>query len=497
MSGALTERSVEAVRAALAAVVPELADLPIVLDDMWTDAGNPLWARSSAFVGDAWVVKFAWTPPAADRLFREGRVSQALGRARSDVPVRRVERLTEDPVLLVSPFVPGHPVTGDEIARAAPGEVQRLGAMLAAVLAAFHDPAAQAAIEAADLRLPIPSPQAGTSELRERLVPRLDPRRRALVDVWCVFTDDVLSIAAESVVLHGDFHGYNVVVDDRQHVRVVLDLEEASYGDYHYDFRYLPAQAPTLDLFRAAVAEYERLTARVIDLRRVMAWHVRTVLGDALWRTAAGVPLPGGGTTEQWIDELAGRFEQLGLDGSSPTAARTDRARTTARLRLEPIQPRHADDLWSLHQDPGVGEWYDGAWTRGMIDRYVARSADAWAVDGVHKWMAYDATSGELVGRGGLSRAFVDGARRLEVGWIVRSPMWGQGYATEIGRAALAMAFEELGADEVVAFTEPHNRRSRAVMERLGMSGARAIVHDGAPFVLYTIASRERGTLDS
>jgi RimJ/RimL family protein N-acetyltransferase len=38
----------------------------------------------------------------------------------------------------------------------------------------------------------------------------------------------------------------------------------------------------------------------------------------------------------------------------------------------------------------------------------------------------------------------------------------------EIGRAALAFAVNELGATEVVAFTEPHNRRSRAVMERLG-----------------------------
>jgi RimJ/RimL family protein N-acetyltransferase len=50
-----------------------------------------------------------------------------------------------------------------------------------------------------------------------------------------------------------------------------------------------------------------------------------------------------------------------------------------------------------------------------------------------------------------------------------------------------------------VAFTERHNRRSRAVMERLGMGyvgeltapglvEGRAGVHDGAPFALYAIA---------
>ena len=67
----------------------------------------------------------------------------------------------------------------------------------------------------------------------------------------------------------------------------------------------------------------------------------------------------------------------------------------------------------------------------------------------------------------------------------MRSDLWGRGYATEIGRAGLAFAFDELGATEVVAFTEPHNRRSRVVMERLGMVLVGGIVLDGDPFVLY------------
>ncbi|TPQ35153.1 GNAT family N-acetyltransferase, partial [Cupriavidus pinatubonensis] len=36
-------------------------------------------------------------------------------------------------------------------------------------------------------------------------------------------------------------------------------------------------------------------------------------------------------------------------------------------------------------------------------------------------------------------------------------------------RAALAVGFERLGLDEIVSFTALGNRRSRAVMERLGM----------------------------
>ena len=86
----------------------------------------------------------------------------------------------------------------------------------------------------------------------------------------------------------------------------------------------------------------------------------------------------------------------------------------------------------------------------------------------------------------------LDGADRLEVGWTILGRLWGNGYATEIGRTALTFAFEELGADEVVAFTEPHNERSRAVMERLGMTYRRDITHDNIQFVLYSVSAIER-----
>lgn len=160
------------------------------------------------------------------------------------------------------------------------------------------------------------------------------------------------------------------------------------------------------------------------------------------------------------------------------------RIRHTARLRLEPTAPRHADDLHTLYLDPAVAEWY-GEWTREAIEREVARMADGWAADGVHKWMAYDRDTGDLIGRGGLSRIVIDGGHRWEVGWVLHRAYWGRGYASEIGRAGLDVAFGELGAPEVVAFTETHNARSRAVMVRLGMTYDKDIFRDGAPFALY------------
>jgi hypothetical protein len=94
-----------------------------------------------------------------------------------------------------------------------------------------------------------------------------------------------------------------------------------------------------------------------------------------------------------------------------------------------------------------------------------------------------------------LSGSTVDGRDCLEIGWAVRQQFWGRGYATEIGQAGPSYAFEVLAAQEVLSYTEIHNRQSRAVMERRGMQHERDItppglvaglhgIQDAAPFAL-------------
>ncbi len=151
-----------------------------------------------------------------------------------------------------------------------------------------------------------------------------------------------------------------------------------------------------------------------------------------------------------------------------------------------------------------------GAWPKPWLTPTTAR--DAWARDGVHKWIAYRRSDDVLVGRGGLSRlrpdapttapitALTGGTRwwrgRLELGWALFSQFHGQGYATEIGAAGLRFAGAALGADSVISFTERHNIASRRVMERLDMAQVgeirtRGLVEgrvgeaDDAPFSVY------------
>jgi RimJ/RimL family protein N-acetyltransferase len=68
-----------------------------------------------------------------------------------------------------------------------------------------------------------------------------------------------------------------------------------------------------------------------------------------------------------------------------------------------------------------------------------------------------------------------------EVGWRLAVDYWGYGYATEAARAALRVGFESLGLEEIVSFTTISNRRSRAVMERLGMKESGVFEHPAVP----------------
>jgi RimJ/RimL family protein N-acetyltransferase len=142
----------------------------------------------------------------------------------------------------------------------------------------------------------------------------------------------------------------------------------------------------------------------------------------------------------------------------------------TDRLRGERLGPRHADVLEPIFGDPRVGATMGGVWSRERVEEAAAASDGHWSEHGFGYLMWFERAGGEPVGWGGLSRTVFDGRPELEVGWTVAPDRWGEGFATELGRAMVQVAFGSLAAPELVAFTLPHNGASRRVMEKLGFA---------------------------
>jgi RimJ/RimL family protein N-acetyltransferase len=69
----------------------------------------------------------------------------------------------------------------------------------------------------------------------------------------------------------------------------------------------------------------------------------------------------------------------------------------------------------------------------------------------------------------------------------VRPQFWGHGSATELGREGLRYAFDVLGIHAVISCTDHDNLRSRAVIERLGMtySGMLDFLAGGPTLAVY------------
>lgn len=86
-------------------------------------------------------------------------------------------------------------------------------------------------------------------------------------------------------------------------------------------------------------------------------------------------------------------------------------------------------------------------------------------------WALQRRDSCELIGFTGLAQVGFEApfVPAVEIGWRLARAHWRQGYAGEAARAALAVAFEQLGLDEVVSFTVPANLPSQAVMRCIGM----------------------------
>lgn len=59
--------------------------------------------------------------------------------------------------------------------------------------------------------------------------------------------------------------------------------------------------------------------------------------------------------------------------------------------------------------------------------------------------------------------------RRINLGYRFAVEAWGQGYATELARDALALAFENPNVPQVFGLVRPDHAASIRVLEKVGM----------------------------
>jgi RimJ/RimL family protein N-acetyltransferase len=183
--------------------------------------------------------------------------------------------------------------------------------------------------------------------------------------------------------------------------------------------------------------------------------------------------------------------------GHLPCAAVTGETIDTERLRLERWDvDRHTPALVAMNADAEVMRFIGEGrpLTPSESARHSEMIAAHWERFGFGLWAVTptgapgvpaardapdDPTRAVVLGFAGLSHPlWLAGEEAMvEVGWRLRRDAWGQGFASEAGRAAVGLGFGELGLPTLVSYILPGNLRSQAVSRRLGMTVTRAVGH--------------------
>lgn len=152
--------------------------------------------------------------------------------------------------------------------------------------------------------------------------------------------------------------------------------------------------------------------------------------------------------------------------------------RTTSRLIFRPVKAEDLVRLFAINGDPATNQFNpagplsDVHQAASVLDEWMSH----WEKNGYGQWaIATRASADYVIGFGGIAlRNYLD-VERLNLGYRFDVSVWGKGYATELGRAALEYSFDELGMQDVFALVRPAHLASISVLEKIGMQRVDAL----------------------
>jgi RimJ/RimL family protein N-acetyltransferase len=155
----------------------------------------------------------------------------------------------------------------------------------------------------------------------------------------------------------------------------------------------------------------------------------------------------------------------------------------TERLALRPFTSADVDALVELDGDPEVTRFINGGRPtsrQAVLAEQLPKLTHPFPClgGGVGSWAARERDTGRFVGWFGLRPLDDHSPAVAELGYRLCRDAWGAGYATEGSRALIDKGFTELGVERITANTMTVNARSRAVLEKAGLSFVRTYFAD-------------------
>lgn len=168
---------------------------------------------------------------------------------------------------------------------------------------------------------------------------------------------------------------------------------------------------------------------------------------------------------------------------------------STERLLLLAVSNGDVDAAFEIHGNPETYRFHPAGVARSRAESaaQVAKWTRDWHELGFGFWAVRRRQDKRVIGFGGLTRQTFRERPVLNTYYRFDPSAWGQGYATEMTGAALALARKMLPELPVIVRTRPENQAARAVAENMGLVRAPGLddhmltyvsgwqAHQGAP----------------
>ena len=168
----------------------------------------------------------------------------------------------------------------------------------------------------------------------------------------------------------------------------------------------------------------------------------------------------------------------------------------TPRLILRQFAADDVDNLVDLNSDPEVMRYLTGGrpTPRGEIrDQILPFHLSVYdRLDRLGTWAAESTATGEFLGWFHFRPGHESDLSNIDLGYRLRRPAWGNGYATEGSRALVDRGFTDLGVERVFAHTMTVNAASRHVLEKCGLTLVRTLPYKGP----FDIEGAEHGEVE-
>lgn len=162
----------------------------------------------------------------------------------------------------------------------------------------------------------------------------------------------------------------------------------------------------------------------------------------------------------------------------------------TDRLLFRPHKPEDEPAFIAMHTDPQVRRYVGGpAWSKEKaVHRFRTeylgkphKTYGLWAAALKRKSKGKREGEAKFIGSAGLR--FVR-AGEASLGLYFDRPYWGRGFATEAAQAFVALAFDRLKLNRVVADVEKGHTASERVLQKLGFADVREERIPGGPRII-------------